>query len=221
MAVLNSVNNQMGFWNEANAWRPQLRLAMVWAHAHQIFTILTALSVPIHWVTQTFLSATRRLPNELFERNPSYWLDVAHPGQITWLNFVLMGSAYGIGRNSKDIINTSLNNLVTLVAFREDNGVILPALPLFRDISRSPDILGSFLGGSYAERLTVFFGKDRTSTFDSGAFTRYATQAINELENNPDALGALGDTCNYNFGLAHLMNLYLIAFLILLSRPTL
>ncbi len=188
--LLEWVDQEFSYWQGAKKWQPHIRLAMVWAHTHHLFSILTAVGVPLDWISETFRRIAKRLPPEMFNRDLAQWFDVAHPRQLNFPAFTLMGLAYSVGERGTQVFDQVLEENFTFVAFREVGDVILPVAPLFRDISRASNTLASFLGGNYAENLVHLFGKDRARAFDSEVYQALASQALDALAENPNDLSA-------------------------------
>jgi hypothetical protein len=166
-AVLKWVNDDFDRWPEARSWNASVRLAMVWAHAHRLFAILVATGAVASWIRGTFTrTGGQQMTSEVFERDPDYWLDVAHPRRIDRSSFLLVGLTYGFGDEAQRFGNeASLENTDGLAE-----------LSLLRDPTLARNNLGSFLGGDRGERLSSLLGSEQASL--------YSRQALRSLVEN-------------------------------------
>jgi hypothetical protein len=179
------VHREFGYWKEANKWQPHVHLAMVWAHTHQLFSILTAVGVPLEWIAETFEQVNRRLSTEVFNRNVSQWFDTAHPRWLNFSVFTLMGLADSIGDKGSIVFDEVLRELFVQVSFQEIGEHILPASPFLMDNKRIANKLGTFLGGAYSEKLIGIFGEELIGLFHNNEYESIADQAITSLIENP------------------------------------
>jgi hypothetical protein len=166
-AVLKWVNDEFDRWSDARPWTASVRLAMVWAHAHRLFAILVSTGAATFWIRNTFAqSGSQQMTSELFDRDPDYWLDVAHPRRIDRSAFLLAGLSYGFGDEAQRFGNeASLENT---------DG--LPELSLLRDPTLARNNLGSFVGEDRGERLSSLLGSEQANP--------YSRQALKSLVEN-------------------------------------
>lgn len=188
--LLKWANVEMGYWQAAHSWPSHIRLAMVWAHAHQIFTVLIANGAPVEWISENFSLLTSRLSPDMFDRDLGFWLDVAYPNQVNALLFTYMGLAYAIGQEMDNVTDPEMETLLYANAFSENNGVVLPLPPLLRDVSRASNSLDSFLAGSYADNLLDIFGSNIMMYLSPSSFQKWVDQAITNLNDTPDDLSS-------------------------------
>ncbi len=158
-AVLKWVNERFGYWRATHDFSPQLRLALVWAHANELFMIFRECQAASDWLRKYFGQQPGRIPFETFEREPDYWNDVAHPRQVRVERFVLL-SALTAGVGSEIEISPSTKVLLTNMAITEIEEQQLPNPVLMQDVSRAGNVLGSLLATDLGDRLGDALGED-------------------------------------------------------------
>lgn len=183
--LLSWVHQEFGHWKEANKWQSHIRLSMVWAHTHQLFSIFMAIGAPPEWIAETFARVDGRLSTELFNRDNSQWFDVAHPRHLNFPVFTLMGLADSVGKKEDMVVDQILQEIFTQVGFQKTNDLILPASPFLMDNKRATNTLGTFMGESYSKKLISIFGEELVSVFRNEEYESIAYQAITSLIENP------------------------------------
>ena len=99
------------------------------------------------------------MTSEVFDRDPAYWLDVAHPRRIDKSAFLLAGTLYGFGDEAQRFGNeASLENTDKL-----------PELSLLRDPTLARNGLGSFLEGDRGQKLSNLLGSEQASLYSRQA----------------------------------------------------
>lgn len=155
-AVLKWVNDEFDRWPETHLWAPEVRLTMVWAHAHRLFVILMSTGATVVWVKDTFTQPSGlQMTSEVFEREPDYWFDVTHPRRIDRGSFLLAGLSYGFGDEAQRFSNEA----------SLENADGLSELPLLRDPTLARNGMGSFLGGDRGEKLAPLIGSERAGLY--------------------------------------------------------
>ena len=89
--VMKWVHGEFDYLSGAKTWPAWLKLSMVWALTHRIFTLFISIGAPAAWIRETFSKAPKRMPIELFKQMPSCWFDVAHSQAISREVFLLSG----------------------------------------------------------------------------------------------------------------------------------
>ncbi|MCB0173515.1 MAG: hypothetical protein KDJ97_23545 [Anaerolineae bacterium] len=186
--LLRWVHQEFGYWRDTNKWQPHIQLAMVWAHTHQLFSLMTAAGVPLDWIIKTFKPATKRVMFEMFDRKSTQWFDVGHPRQLNYLAFILTGVVYGIEQKSFLILDEDLKNLLYGTLFQEANEIVLPHPLLLRDITCASNSLGAFLGGSYEDKLASLFDDSKEGNAENKAYTELVSRTLDDLIENPETL---------------------------------
>jgi len=181
LAVLKWTSDEFNHWRETQVWSSQVRLAMVWAHAHRLFAILTSLSAPVSSIYTWFDQPGPRMPSEILKRDNDYWFDVAHPRQVTREAFLLGGISHGLSKETADLLDENLYGLLVAEVFPEIDGKRWPNLGLLRDPTLARNSLGSFLGGDRLERLLPLLGGEDASMLTSSSLRALVEQALDKL----------------------------------------
>jgi hypothetical protein len=172
-AVLKWVNDDFHRWSDARSWNPSVRLSMVWAHAHRLFVILVSTGAASFWINNTFTqSFGQQMTSEVFDRDPDYGLDVAHPRRIDRGTFLLAGVAYGFGDEAQRFGNEA----------PLENTEKLPELPLLRDPTLARNGLGAFLGGDRGQKLSNLLGPEHASMYSRRNLTSLIEDQLLALE---------------------------------------
>lgn len=186
IAILNWVNDEFQNIPEMRSWERGIKLAMVWYHAHRLYTIFISNGAPDSWLKDTFSQANMRISLELFERVPENWLDIIHPRLVDKVNFLISGLYYSLGNCTKDIFDEELRSMFIQNFFIEKEGIRLPVLPLLRDRSRALNYLNSFLGGNSIEKLSRLLAGDDSKLFSNFNYQQLAEEAIGRLSTVKD-----------------------------------
>jgi hypothetical protein len=163
-------------------------LSMVWALTHSIYTLFISIGVPVSWIHETFSEAPKRMPIELFERNPAIWFDVAHSQAISREVFLLSGLSYCFGKQSSQFIDDKLRKLIEQEIFPVIDGMPVPSMLLLRDSTLGYNSLDSFMGGDRAEILYNLLEPEQAQIFSSESLHEMATRVINMLFEKRDHL---------------------------------
>jgi tetratricopeptide (TPR) repeat protein len=193
IAMLQWVNDDFGRWPEARSWSPTIRLSMVWAHTNQLFSIFSQAGAPVDWVKKTFGEPGLRVPYDMFNRDPTYRQDIAHPRMVSLEALLLGGLGYAIEETADSILNQQLREVILERTFTEINGRQYPCLTLLRDPTQARDSLGSFLGGDRSQRLSPLIGADSANIFSRISLEDSAAQALVRLEKDEEERTAWGE----------------------------
>ncbi len=187
--ILRWVNARFHYWPDVQTWPAHVRLAMVWAHSHQLFAIFSSAGAPIAWMIKTFSQLGNAIVSEVFGRDLTCWFDIAHPRRVGRAPFVLTGLVYAIGEDSVLTGDEQLRQLFDALAFHYIDGRKLPDLFLLQDVTRATNSLGSFLGGDRAEALSKLLTADDASSFTRQSLKTIVEGAVDTLEQaNTDLL---------------------------------
>ena len=200
-AILKWINREFGSWPHARLWPGHIRLAIVWAHAHRLFSVFISAGAPTSWLQHTFSQAGQRIHFEAFEWDADYWLDTAHPRNVDRDAFLLAGLSYAFGEETNAFIEKGLRDLVISRAFMNAEGVQVPNLKLLRDPSQAPNLLNSFLGGDLGKKLSPLVGDEDAAIFSHASLQNLIGQTIDNIAKESNAmlhwawlLALLGDT---------------------------
>lgn len=180
VAVLKWVNETFGRWQELQSWSPSIRLAVVWSHAHRLFSTFVSVGATIAWLREAF-ETRLSLSYETWAREPDYWFDIAHPWQISREPFLLHGVASGLGDNAARFAENGLRALFFTATSMTIDGQRLPALTLRRDSSQARNSLAAFLGGDRSAKLAPSIGEGNAKHFARSSLHELVSQAVNTL----------------------------------------
>ncbi len=183
LLFLRWINEKLSHW--FSDCSPSIRLAMVWAHAHRLFSIFMSLQLPLDWFHKTFNQPTQHLQLEIFKYEFEYRFDIAHPNFVEKDTFLMAGIAYGIGKKA---IDEKLQNIFLNTVFIEIKGERFPNPLFLRDTSRASNGLCSFLGGSFGKKLIPLLGNDNVKLFTQSSIKSFLEEILNKLVETPNDL---------------------------------
>ena len=155
--LLGWVSNESPFWSTVAEVQPTTRLALVWAHTHQLFSILVSENSDLAEFT-AFFSYQRRLSSEMLVRSPTYWSDIAHPHQLYHINFVLCGLSYALNDSVPPYLKPLLQDLL-------DPNKNSEMKFSYRDFSRAANSLASFFTSDFREAIISAVGSEHRQGF--------------------------------------------------------
>lgn len=190
-ALLSWVEQEFNRCSSTQEWGPVFKLAIVWAHAHNLFCRFTALGIPYDWITEQCSRLTLFINPDLFSAGFSSQHDASRPSFLSYPALILTGSAYSIGKHGGAVIDEVLEKQLETIAFHKEGGEIYPSHLVFRDISLAPNCLQVFLGWNYGETFGVIFNKEKAAVFNSEYFLSLANEALGLLSEKPNDLPSL------------------------------
>ena len=149
-------------WPKARGLSKGLRLALAWAHAHQVFVIFKALGAPLEWVRDAFDALSSRVRLDSIETETSLRADVNHPQHLNRAVLLLGGLQYVFRTSEEHPLHEGLSEKFwqTAITQTESGPLIAPCLLL--DTRIVLDQLAGFLGGDrYAKLISVVPPKGR------------------------------------------------------------
>lgn len=189
-ALLVWVHELFDSWNPMEAWSSETRMAMVWAHTDKLFRILVSAGSNPEWMIQTFGAGQGRFINELFHHDQHAWHDVAHPRRQHPLRFLIAGLCYGLAQPTGAIIDDRIREQLIVHVFSISGDTLLPAVALFADPSRNPNVLHTFLGYAPAEQIEQLLDAEAAVVFSSNAIRAFTEANLDLLQSSPDNLTA-------------------------------
>lgn len=183
-AVLDWVEAESGAWSAGGLYN-HIRLAMVWAHAHFLYTVVVGAGAPTSWVTEVFRNLSGNPSLELFRRELSYWFDVSHPRQVNRASFLLSGFAYALGDLADRLMSPQIRERLVALACVLTEEVQLPSPSMLRDSTRCRDALGSFLGGDRGQTLRFLLGQEKAELLSSKSIRSTLNLALKTLGAEP------------------------------------
>ncbi|MCQ3974872.1 MAG: hypothetical protein DPW09_15635 [Anaerolineae bacterium] len=179
--LLRWISNEFERWPEMSAWPSHLRLAMIWGHSHQLFTIFMAAGAPLDLLRDTFSRPPQRVSPEVIEHQSDYWFDIAHPRHVNRSVFLVAALAYGLDETADEFVQMGLSENLIQLTFTTIEGIQIPALPLLRDTGQASNRLASFLDGNRGEQLTRLLGKEKAEIFTRSSLRALAEQTADTL----------------------------------------
>jgi hypothetical protein len=186
-SVLNWTNTDFNLWSDTKVMPAHIRLLMVWAHAHRLFTIFKSLGARGDWLKSVFTPVYKPVTWDLFDRRQSLFFDAANPRQANRPRLILSGLQYCLGQKANDYIDQNTKELLQRDVFAEVGGTIGPHPSLIRDLSQATNALGSFLGEPFVDVLTATFGEDISNLFSQEnlkLLVSLAIEKLNEVNND-------------------------------------
>lgn len=194
-AMLKWVNEEFNYWSDTQQWSASVRLALVWSHAHQLFNIFISAGAPVTWIQDIFGQARRRIPSEIFKRDPDYWFDITHSWRVYREGFLLTGLAYAFGKMIPNVMNQKLHDIIRELTFYVVNDKSVPTLSLLRDPSRARNSINSFLAMDHGSALYSLLATEDARSFESSSLTSTVEQAIERLAISSDQAFDWGCIC--------------------------
>lgn len=185
-AMLGWVHELFGVWGATEAWTPELRVAMVWAHTDKVFRVLVSMGSSSDWLIQTFRAGLGKFVNELLHHDPHIWFDVAHPRRQHSLRFLIAGLSYGLAESTEAILDNRLYEQLFTSIFPDSDGTQLPSTALFADSLQASNLLSSFLGQDHAEQIAHLLGDKAAALFTRSTVNKFIREVIDLLQTSPD-----------------------------------
>lgn len=145
-SLLQWVSDELLRWPEAEPWAPEIRLAVTWAHTHQLFSIITSSVNDHEGLSRYFSERVGRTSWEVFERDSAHWFDLTHPRRLDRINFLAAGLAYAAD-DAAPLFGTN-----SVRAFFDPEGAVVTRAYLL-DTSLARNQLGSFLDSEHRDRF--------------------------------------------------------------------
>jgi len=140
-------------WPKAQTLPSGIRLALAWAHAHQIFVCFKALGSPMEWIQECFETFSNRVRFGSVDLESSLRADVSHPVHLTRATLLLGGLHYAYGPSEDLPFPGALADRFAELALMNTEIGRLPSVPLLMDSRLAEDQLGGFLGGDRQAKL--------------------------------------------------------------------
>jgi hypothetical protein len=192
LSILNWVNNEISHRQDAINFSSNLRLALVWTHAHRLFLIFIFTGAPVDWLAKFFKQANEKIPTEILTRDPKQWYDVAHPRNVSEEILILHGLSYGLRDVRDELITSDLRSMLVKMALHEAEGIQIPAPVLMRDTTHASNSLSSFLSGDRGELFLPLLGMERASIFTRTALRSWPEEALNRLSDGSNQFSDWG-----------------------------
>jgi tetratricopeptide (TPR) repeat protein len=190
VAVARWVDDELSLRSEARGWTSPIRIAIAWAYAHRLYSVLVTAGVPVSLLHERFGRPMRQMRSDLIEWNPEYLLDAARPHRVRPADLALAGIAYALGDHTAGVVDEQLQARVLEKLFMEIGGRVFPTLLLLRDETQAGDDLQSFLGGDRGVRLATLVGGAAADFFTRGFLQAAIESAVDKLGDMSDRASA-------------------------------
>jgi tetratricopeptide (TPR) repeat protein len=144
---------ELRVWSPSDTLSDGFRLALTWAHAHQVFVFFKAAGAPMEWVRGCFEHFGNRVRFGPVEIGTRLRADVSHPVHLSREVFLLSGLQYAYEPSEAQPLPTRLSQAFWTIAVTDTEIGPIPALPLLLDSTMVLDQLGSLLGGNRRSKL--------------------------------------------------------------------
>lgn len=171
---------------EQRALPAQLRLTLLWSHAHRLFAAFVANRVPVDVLHDRFGNAQLQIPPDIFDPPLDYWYDCAHPRALQFEPFVLSGLVYALRDQDDHVLTHELAERIWTMLFATSDGEPRPSRGLLRDTGQAGDVLASWIGGDPGARWAPLLGDELAANFRGTALQAVLTTALNPDESSQD-----------------------------------
>jgi hypothetical protein len=159
--ILRWVNDQFAVWPDTKSWTTVDRLAMVWAHAHRLFSIFRSVGLSEDWLSARFVGGEFGIAHKVLEHSAEYSNDVACPNRAID-DSVLSSLVYALADKPEHwwkskVLRSRFQSLLSDDDLRE----IGLEFTFLRDSSLATNVLGSFLRQDH-EAFLISMVQDET-----------------------------------------------------------
>jgi hypothetical protein len=164
-SILVAVNEEFGYWSDISEWPTAVRLAMVWAHATNLYDAVHSIFISgdgdFDHLADWFTSPERQFSAELLHHDSTYRLDCAHATKLRRVEFLSV-SIHGLlaGNDQATLDRVGLLDLVRRTGFTESDGQFLPVQELLGDNTLMANLTGSFLAGDKQALFSLVAGPE-------------------------------------------------------------
>ena len=138
---------------------PDIKLTLVWHHAHTLLSIFTACGAEYSGLNNIFIQRLNQFPYDMLENKFHYWNDISHPRNLDPLTFILAGLAHARIGDGKDILNEKIMEIINEDSFTSNGGVTIPNSSLWKDSNLANNSMDSFLRTTWTKTLGPILGK--------------------------------------------------------------
>lgn len=179
LAVLQWMNYQFAINPDIQNLPAEVRLLLIWAHSHHIYSIFVSLGVDLDWLLNTFKQNINP-PTRLFEHETNFEDNVLHIRHVSTQIFITYGITYLI-RNYQELLPAWLKEAVINFVTIRNEDLVLPHPFLIGNPARAENPLNSFLGQDLSEQLRELMGENST-LFEYANWKSLALATIQNLK---------------------------------------
>lgn len=190
IAVLNWVNYQFVINADLQNVSGELRLLMIWAHSHHIYSIFASLGVDSDWILNTF-KQNLLPPIRLFEHETNFENNILNIRNINTRIIATYGVTYLI-ENYHEFMGEPLKGAIVNFVTIKNEGQIWPHPYLLGNPARAENPLNSFLGKDLSDQLQDLMGEE-AKTFDYMNWKSLALATIRNLQEHSTSISLWND----------------------------
>ncbi len=190
ISILRRVHENLGSNRDFLDCSPQVRLAIVWSHAHRLHSIFSSIGATSDWIRQVFDTPGYELPSELYQRNIGYWIDISHPKNVDPKALLISGLAYCRPFDLPIGDDHWARKIIRGLAFPYSDLPDFPDASLCFDPTVAKNHLGTFLSEDRGTQLSYFLNSDDSIQYQRETLQARLEQALQALEESTADLNA-------------------------------
>lgn len=190
IAILRWVGETFALRVEVAHLPVELRLGLVWLHAHRVFTAFTASAADMTRLGEQFRSAMHRFSSRAIFDDGPYQSDACAPERLERLPFLLNGLSYAFAGTHPGEIGAGLAGMADELFFFDSDGTRVPHVHLLRDLSLAGNALGSFLHSRRERALRAILQPDHASLLSSRGLKKMMGQLLEAVHPNSNTPAA-------------------------------
>jgi nucleoside phosphorylase/tetratricopeptide (TPR) repeat protein len=186
-ALLVFFNEEFHAWKESGRLSPEIKLAMIWAHACRIHNLFHYLGYSPADILSTLENGKGSYFREALVRDVETWKDCSHPKRLNRTRFLTHSVAKMLAGIDLSILEElGLPELIRKEVFREiSENQKFPDVSLLSDPTLYQDALLSILGGDRHAVLAQIIGPDGIEILLSENLRQNAQKYLDELLRDP------------------------------------
>lgn len=184
-ALLLHANKEFGRCPSSKDYSPALRLSCVWYHASRLHGSLRHVNEGSRVADWLENQMDFQIVNHL-SRQSDYWLDVAHPRNVSFSRLVVRGLANVVGGLPEVADSLGKRNDIEKILGGNEHQIAQDRLGLFRRADLFGNELGSFIVGTPDDCLNALYGAPSLQSFFGQVSDEQVESAIDQLAEEPD-----------------------------------
>jgi hypothetical protein len=182
LAILQWVNNEFYQISDTQGLPVHIKLAIVWTHAHCLFSTFAYFGIPADCLQEKFAQANLGLSREIFDRDSKYWFDVGHPRRAYISPILICALDYALGKSKTEIVDEAVcARLESLAFYDTGKGISIPAPGLLRNWTKASNSLSSFLGGDLGRKALGLLTDENAKGIQQESLQALAEEALEKI----------------------------------------
>lgn len=190
LSILKRVQEEHGLNMRFKDFAPQVKLAIVWSHAHRLHSLFSSIGASSDWIQQVFNTPSYELPSELYHRDIGYGTDISHPRNVDSKTFLVSGLAYCRPFDLPIEDDHWARKIIRGLAFPYSDHPDFPDASLSFDPTSAKNHLGAFLGEDRGTQLAFFLNSADSKQYQQETLQAKLEQALQALEKSAADLNA-------------------------------